>query len=732
MNRRGSRIRHLLSLVNALLSVLSSLFSVLPPVLLLAAGSGTSSPLADVALIVGIAALLATLFQRLGLPIVLGYLLAGLLVGPHVPTGFAVSPALAHPLSDIGIILLMFSLGMEFSVRRLIRIAPIGGLVALIECSLVAWLGYFSGRLFGWSATESIFVGALCAISSTTIIAKTFAEKGIHGRLSEVVFSVLVAEDLIAILMLAVLTAVTGGGAVSAGFLGQTTFRLLGFLTVMLAGGMLVVPRLVRLVARLGRAELLVMTCLGLAFGFAFLAQKAGYSVAFGAFLAGALVAESGEAKVAERLVRPIRDIFTGVFFVSVGMLIDPGAIRDHAAAVLVLVVVVVTGKVLGVGLGAFVAGHGVRLSIQAGMSLAQIGEFSFIIAGLGAATGALRSFLFPVAIAVSALTALLTPFLIRGSASVAAYVDRRLPHAVQTYATLYGSWVQALGETRSRRTEWTHIRRLAGFLVLDVVLIAALVIASSLGRVRLAELLTGRIHPMVAQVLVTLTTIVLALPFFWGALRSARKLGRVLAEGAFPRKGDGVDLAEAPRRAMRATLELAILFAAGTPLVALTQPFLPTSFPFALALVAGVALLALPFWRSTTNLQGHVRAGTQAILETLVAQSRSGKPASSKLEDLRAMLPGIGEPTAVPIGGEAICVGRSLKELNLRGLTGATVLAIERSPSEVVFPAADEVLREHDLLVLTGTHEAVTAACELLRQTSKPAMVASDGDLIG
>ena len=699
--------------------------------LLVAAGSGSPSPLADVAMIVGIAAILAMVFQRLGLPVVLGYLLAGFLVGPHLATGFGVSPALAQPLADMGVILIMFSLGLEFSVRRLIRIAPSGGLVALIECSLVAWLGYFSGRLLGLSATESIFTGAICAISSTTIIAKTFAEKGIHGRLSEIVFSVLVAEDLIAILMLAVLTAVAGSGGVSAGFLGRTTLRLIGFLSVMLAGGMLVVPRLVRLVARLGRTEILVMACLGLAFGFAFLAETAGYSVAFGAFVAGALVAESGEAKVAERLIRPIRDIFAGVFFVSIGMLIDPGAIRDHAGTVLALVAVVVTGKVLGVALGAFIAGNGVRLSIQSGMSLAQIGEFSFIIAGLGAAAGVLRSFLIPVAIAVSALTVLLTPLLIRGSARAAAYVDRRLPHAVQTYAALYGSWVQALGEARRQPSEWTRVRRLAGFLILDVCIIATLVIASSLGRVRVSELLAERIRPLVTHALMTLAAIVLALPFFWGALRSARKLGMVLAEGAFPRKS-GVDLAEAPRRAMRATLELALLFVAGAPLVALTQPFLPTAFPFGLALVAGVGLLALPFWRSATNLQGHVRAGTQAILEALVAQSRSGQPATNNLEDLRAMLPGIGEPTAVPIGAASSCVGRSLKELNLRGLTGATVLAIERSPAEVVIPTADEVLRAHDLLILTGTHEAVTAAGELLKQTCAPAFVASDGDLIG
>jgi len=148
--------------------------------------------------------------------------------------------------------------------------------------------------------------------------------------------------------------------------------------------------------------------------------------------------------------------------------------------------------------------------------------------------------------------------------------------------------------------------------------------------------------------------------------------------------------------------------------------------------LVAGVALLALPFWRSATNLQGHVRAGAQAILEALVAQSRSGQPAPSNLDSLRTLLPGIGEPRAFPIGDGAICIGRSLKELNLRGLTGATVLAIERGPAEVVFPAAHEILREHDVLVLTGTHEAVTAACEFLSQTGKPALAASDGDLVG
>jgi CPA2 family monovalent cation:H+ antiporter-2 len=695
------------------------------------AASHAISPLTDAALIACAAALFATVFQRLGLPLVMGYLLAGLVVGPHLHLGLSVAPSLAQPLSEIGVILLMFTLGLEFSLRRLLRIAPSGGLVAVIECSFVAWLGYVLARALSFNTTESIFVGALCAISSTTIVAKTFGEKNIRGRLAEIVFSVLVAEDLIAILLLAVLTAVTGEGAVSAGFLGRTTLRLLGFLAVLLVAGMLIVPRLVRWVARMGRGELMVMTCLGLAFGLAFVAQHAGYSVAFGAFIAGALIAESGEAKLAERLVRPIRDLFAGVFFVSIGMLIDPKAIAQHPIAILVLTAVVITGKVLGVSLGSFVAGNGVRPSIQAGMSLAQIGEFSFIIAGLGTQVGALRDFFFPVAIAVSAITSLLTPFLIQRSARVAAFVDGKLPHPAQTYAALYGSWVQVLGQTRSRPPEWTRVRRLAAFLILDVAIIASLVIASSLGRLRIAELLVSRLHPLVAQLLLVAVTVALALPFFWSALRSARKLGFALAEGAFPHKGD-LDLAEAPRRALRATLNLTILFAAGAPLVALTQPFLPRSVPFALVLVIGVALLALPFWRSATNLQGHVRAGTQAIVETLLAQSRSGAHASSSLDELREVLPGIGEPTAIAISGNAVCVGRSLKELNLRGLTGATVLAIERGPAEIVVPTAEEVLRDHDTLVLTGTHEAVKAARELLLRAPKPSLATSDGDLVG
>jgi CPA2 family monovalent cation:H+ antiporter-2 len=368
-------------------------------------------------------------------------------------------------------------------------------------------------------------------------------------------------------------------------------------------------------------------------------------------------------------------------------------------------------------------------------MSLAQIGEFSFIIAGLGVASGATRPFLFPVAIAVSVLTALTTPLLIRAAGPVSTFVDRHLPHSIQTFAALYGSWVRTLGKDWDTKPEWKRIRRRARFLLLDCILIGALVITSALHGPKVAGYLAHllQLRPLFAQAMVALAVLLVSLPFFLGAVRVGRTLCILLTQEAFPMADNSLDLAEAPRKALLVTLELTVFFVAGAPLVALTQPFLPPGVPFAVVLVGGLALLAIPFWKSTTNLQGHVRAGAQVILETLVRQSHSAQERSEHTETLRQLLPGMGEPTVVTIQGDADCVGRTLKELDIRGLTGATVLAIERRPDEVIFPTAHEPLREQDVLVLTGSHESVIAAKAILEKKGlASSQTVTDGDLVG
>jgi len=569
--------------------------------------------LTDLALILCVAAVTTVVFQRIKQPVVLGYLLAGLIVGPHVPVPLFADEAVAHTFSELGVILLMFSLGLEFSLRQLIKVGPTAGVVAVIQCSLMIWLGYLTGRLFGWTVFESVFAGALIAISSTTIIVKAFAERGVKGGLAELVFGILIVEDLIAILLLAVLTAVASGAGLSWAALALTVGRLAAFLVGQLVVGMLVIPRLVRLIVKLGREETTIVACVGISFAFALVAQRFGYSVALGAFLGGAIVAESGEGKTIERAIQPVRDVFAAVFFVAVGMLIDPTLVAKHWVAVLVLTAVVVVGKVVGVAIGAFVAGSGVRTSVQAGLSLAQIGEFSFIIAGLGVALGVVGNFLYAIAVAVSALTTLFTPWLIRASGGIASYVDRRLPHALQTYATLYGSWVDQLRERPRQQTAWRKIRRLGALLLLDVAAIASIVIAASLNMARLVRLAGElvKLEPGAGRTLVMVAALVLATPFVLGAVRLARALGLAIATEALPSNEGALDLAAAPRRALLVTLQLAILLIAGIPLAAITQPFLP-SFPSVALLLAGILLLIVPFWRSAANLEGHVRAGAQ------------------------------------------------------------------------------------------------------------------------
>lgn len=694
--------------------------------------------LAALATVLGVAAVTTVVFQRFGQPVVLGYILAGLIIGPHVPIPLVADPAIIRTLSEIGVILLMFSLGLEFRLKKLREVASTAGVTAVLQCSLMMWLGYGVGRAFGWTPLESVFTGALIAISSTTIIAKAFDEQRVKGRLREIVIGILIVEDLIAIVLMTTLTAVSTGSGLSAGDLAGMIGRLLAFLAGLLVVGMMVIPRAMRSIVALGRPETTLIAAIGICFGISLLALEAGYSVALGAFLAGSLVAESGEEAVVEPLVQPVKDVFAAVFFVSVGMLIVPDLVVEHLAPILALTVVVVFGKIAGVAVGAFLTGNGTRRSIEAGMSLAQIGEFSFIIAGLGLALGAARDFLYPVAVTVSAITTLLTPWLIRASGPVGAFVDRRLPPRLQTFIVLYGSWIEDLRHSPDSAAPSAGLRRPFGLLLLDAALLAGIVVAASLWTTRFAAWLEreGDLPPAIARGLVIAAFCALSAPFCVGIVQISRRLGAGLAERAMPTPLAGrLDLAAAPRRMLVVTLQLACVLFVGVPLVAVTQPFVP-ALTGAGALLLVLLLLAPGFWSSAGNLQGHVRAGAQAILEVLAAQSR---PSSTGHDDareagsapdfstLRELLPGIGEPVALRVPADSPAVGRSLAALNLRGRSGATVLAIGKAGGGTIVPEGRVVLGAGDVLAIAGTAEAIEAARDLLE--ANPTRLATSHD---
>ncbi len=682
---------------------------------------GAHELLTAITIVLCVAAVTTVVFQRLHQPVVLGYILAGLIVGPHVPFPLIADRAIIQTLSELGVILLMFALGLEFSLRKLVQVGPTAGLTAIIQSSIMVWLGFMVGQAFGWTPRESIFAGATIAISSTTIIAKAFDEQGIHGKLRELVVGVLIVEDLIGILLMAVLTAVSSGQGMSAGTVARSSAQLVAFLVGLVAVGMLVVPRAIRAIHRLKRPETTLVASVGICFGIALLAQEFGYSVALGAFLAGSLVAESGQEKQVAHLILPVRDLFAAIFFVSVGMLIDPAVIAQHWGAVVVFTALVIVGKFVGVSLGAFLTGNGTRTSVEAGMSLAQIGEFSVIIAALGISLNATRDFLYPIAVAVSAITTLTTPWLIRAADPVAAFIDRKLPHPLQTFAALYGTWLERLRAAPARKTTAARTRRWVKLLVLDVAILSAVIIGTAMSRETIAASASATlgVSEHVARGLVVVAAAAIAVPFLIGIVRITHRLGLVLAKIALPAATRGkVDLAAAPRRALVVTLQLAVIFLVGLPMLALIQPFLP-GWAAALSLGGVLVVLGFVLWRRATNLQGHVKAGAEMIVEALVAQARKrpAAPDQEALEQIQHLMPGLGELVPVHLDDRSAAVGKTLAQLDLRGVTGASVLAIARGDQGVIVPAAGEVLHTGDVLALAGTHDALAAATELLKR---------------
>lgn len=678
--------------------------------------------LENLALVLCTAAVTSFLFQRLRQPVVFGYLLAGMIVGPYLPIPLSADEKVLQALSELGVILLMFTLGLEFRLKKVGQIAATSGLAAVLETSIMFGLGYVAALLLGFTPLESVFTGAIVSISSTTIIARAFDENGVRGKLREIVFGILIVEDLIAIVLIALLTATATGAGLSPGSLGITVIRLATFLAGLIGVGILIVPRFVRGVVRLERDETTLVGAIGLCFAAAFLAYRFGYSVALGAFIMGSLVAESGESLRIERLVHPVRDMFVAIFFVSVGSLIDPRLIMEHWDAVLVISAVVITGKVIAVTAGSFITGNGLRSSIQAGMSLAQIGEFSFIIAAVGLAAGATRSFLYPVAVAVSAITTLTTPWLIRFAEPTALWVDRKLPRPIQTSVALYASWVSRIRsapETVGR----SRTRRLVRLILIDSALLAFVMIGAGAERGRFTTMFSGwtGASPGESLTVVLVGAAIVAIPLLFGMIRSARMLGFVLAMRALPTAGRRkADFAAAPRRALVTMLQLGILLMVGAPIVAITQPFVPR-FPGFTLLGAMTALLGIAFWRSALNLQAHAQAGAEVIVAALTPQLAEEDDETSlfrTMEHLALMLPGLGEPVPVRITAASPAVDRTLAELNVRGKTGATILAITRresSGNKVLVPSGREVLRDGDVLALAGTQESVEAAMQML-----------------
>ena len=475
----------------------------------------------DLALILMAGALVTILFKAIKQPLVLGYIIAGFLVGPY----FKLTPTVADAtnvktLAEIGVIFLLFSLGLEFSFKKLMRVGGAASITAFVEIIFITLAGYFTGRMLGWGVMDSMFLGGMLASSSTTIIIKAFDDLGVKTKhFARIVFGVLVIEDIVVILLMVLLSTI----AVTRDFEGAeilfTVGKLLFFLALWFIIGIFLLPTFLKRAKRVLDDETLLILSVGLCLGMVFLAVQVGFSAELGAFIMGSIIAETTSAERVEHIIKPVKDLFGAVFFVSVGMMIDPQAMVKYAWPIAIVTFLTLFGKMFSTTLGAVLSGQPLKQSVQVGMSMAQIGEFAFIVASLGLSLGVISDFLFPVAVGASAVTTFTTPYLIKFSEPFYSFLERMLP----------ASWVQKLNRYSSgaqsiqSESEWKIVLKEYGriFLTNGIMLLALLLLSTNFFVPLIIENVPHRSWQSVIVIVVTLAA---AAPFLWAIM--AKKPG--------------------------------------------------------------------------------------------------------------------------------------------------------------------------------------------------------------
>lgn len=391
----------------------------------------------DLALILIVAAIVTLLFKKLKQPVVLGYIVAGFLVSdkmPYMPS-VADSGHSVEQWSEIGVMFLMFCLGLEFSVRKILKqgMAPVKA--ALITISVMVLLGIGVGKMFGWTDMNCLFLGGMLAMSSTTIIYKAFDDLHLHQqKFASMVMSVLILEDIFGIVMMVVLQTIAGG-SMEGGSIISSLLSIVLFLVISFAVGLYFIPTVLKRIRKLASAETLLIVSLGLCCTMAFISTKLGFSAALGAFLMGSVLSETAEVEKINRVVEPVKNLFGAIFFVSVGMLVDPAILVDYALPIIALVLAILIGQAVFGSLGYFISGETLKSSMRCGFSMAQIGEFSFIIAGVGLTLGVISTFLYPVVVAVSVITTFITPYMIRAAEPAYNLLEKLLSERVLNWA---------------------------------------------------------------------------------------------------------------------------------------------------------------------------------------------------------------------------------------------------------------------------------------------------------
>ncbi len=674
-----------------------------------------SSYIQDLAIVLGVAALVGILFRYLRQPSILGYLIAGLIVGPYIPIPIFADPERIHSLSELGVVLVMFVIGLEFQLSRLFRVLPTAGLAALFQIGAMIWIGYLVGLSLDWTPIQALFLGCGIGISSTMVISKVFEEKDVSPQVREFVFGILVIQDVVAIAILALLTAVADSGNVSASDLFRTTAELALTLVAFLVGGLLVVPRLVKTVRGKTSQEALVVTSVGLCFGFAYLAESQGYSVALGAFVAGLLVAESGRGHDVEQQIHPIKHMYAAIFFVSIGMTVDPVLAYTNMGPAIIIFLVILFGQFVFVSIGGMLSGRGLRSSLVAGLALGQIGEFSFIIAGVGQAV--VPDSLRPILITAAILTTFTTPLFLSQSGRVVDFVDRNLPTRIKNMLIVYGSWLEGLAATpRSNPLSGGKLALRA--IIFDLLSWLSLLAVAVVWADEIKAWIATKAHLTDAWTMIVFYVCLLigSIPPLWGIARNTNHLSvSMITNLSRGSHRSDFEMTEFGKSFLRATLRLIVVVVVGLPVALLLDPLLGVG-PVAITLVTLLVIAATFFWRSAGRYDATIRSEAERLVNYLDDQRSEPEKALNPAK----FFPDFENMEGIFIDSSAPAVGQKLADLNLRATTGVLVVLIHRDGGDLAMPKGTALVEADDLLFVTGTTESIERARILLTQIEK------------
>ncbi|OLY93035.1 transporter, CPA2 family [Cnuella takakiae] len=657
----------------------------------------------DLALILGAAAVMTLLFRKLKQPAVLGYILAGILVSPN----FKFTPSIlevhnVQEWAEIGVIFLLFSLGLEFSFKKLVQVGGSASISALTQAIGMAVLGYAAAKLMGWSQMDAIFLGAMLSISSTTIIIKAIDELGLKKKkFATLVFGILIVEDIIAIALLVLLSTFATTQSFLSAETGMSILKLAFFLVLWFVGGIFFIPTLLKMARNLLTDELLLIVSLAMCLMMVFLASEAGFSPALGAFIMGSLLAETTKAEKIEHLISPVKDLFGAIFFVSVGMLIDFSIVSQHLGPILLITAVCLVGKVLTTGVGAFVSGNTLKVSLQTGMSQAPIGEFSFIIAALGNTLGVTAPFLYPVIVAVSGITTFATPYMVQWSTPLFFKLERQLPEKLKESMTRYSAQAQTI----SAASDWQLVVRtfVTNIIVFSVLLIAILYLSDTMFLPFVNRNLEARMGAVSAAGL----TLVLMSPFLWGLTvrnEQTEAFARIFSQQRY--KG--------PIWIMRGLkLALALFF---------ILYVLNRYFDTVVAAISAMVLMGL-----FIAFRGRIQA-LYDRLETRFIANLNDRELQQQLEDLKeaeshrnvALAPWDAHLTTFEIPPETALAGKTLEELRWREHIGINVAMIRRGQMTIVVPQRDERIFPCDKLYVICTDAQEKKLNAVLRPDKK------------